>query len=137
MDESISYTTGAATSDSGSGLGGFLGYTIVLAIILASMWRLFTKAGKPGWAALIPFYNIFVLLEIVGRPVWWLVLMLIPFVNVVAAIILANDTSKAFGKGLGTTLLLIFLPFIGYPLLAFGDAVYVGPVAGSPTPVTV
>ena len=63
-------------------------------------WKVFTKAGQPGWAILIPFYNTYVLLKIVGRPGWWLVLMFIPLVNIVIAIIVAIDLAKSFGKSL-------------------------------------
>lgn len=108
-------------------------YVVLIAILIASMWRVYTKAGKPGWAAVIPFYNFIVELEIIGRPVWWLVLMFIPFVNVVVAVIIANDLSKSFGRGFGTTALLVILPFIGYPILAWGSATYIGPAAGNPT----
>lgn len=104
-------------------------YLAVVVLMLASMWKIFTKAGKPGWAAIVPIYNIIVLLEVVGRPVWWLVLMLIPFVNIVVAVIVTHDLSKAFGKGVGQTLLNIFLPFIGYPMLAWGNATYSKPAA--------
>lgn len=134
----MDYTTTSTTtsSDPMQTLAGLA----ILVLLLASLWKIFTKAGKPGWAAIIPFYNMIVLLQIVGRPVWWFVLLLIPFVNIVFSIIVAHDTSKSFGRGVGTTLLLIFLPFIGYPMLAFGSASYVGPSAGAgtvATPVTV
>jgi len=99
-------------------------YLVLVVLILAGMWKMFTKAEKPGWAAIIPIYSTIVLLEVVKRPVWWLVLLFIPFVNIVAAIIIMNDLSKAFGKGVGMTVLNIFLPFIGYPILGFGDAEY-------------
>lgn len=123
----MDYTTTTTTSSSDP-LQSMIGLA-VLVLVLASLWKIFTKAGKPGWAALIPFYNTIVILQIVGRPVWWFVLLLIPFVNIVFAIILAHDISKSFGRGVGTTLLLIFLPFIGYPMLAFGSASYVAPSA--------
>jgi hypothetical protein len=129
----MDYTT--TTSGSSDTLQNLFGLA-VLVVLIASLWKIFTKAGKPGWAALIPFYNMIVLLQIVGRPVWWFVLLLIPIVNIVFSIIVAHDTSKAFGRGIGTTLLLIFLPFIGYPMLAFGNATYVGPTAGTPQPAT-
>jgi hypothetical protein len=131
MDDSLYYTT-TTQADQGIGPVGMVIYLVVIVLMLVSLWKMFVKAGKPGWAAIVPIYNYIVLLEIVGRPIWWLVLLLIPFVNIIVAIIVANDTSKAFGKGVGTTLLLIFLPFIGYPMLAFGDAKYVGPVATKP-----
>jgi hypothetical protein len=100
---------------------------IVLAII--AMIKLFAKAGQPGWAAVVPFYNTFVMLKIVGRPGWWFVLMLIPIVNIVILVIVFVDLAKAFGKSGGFAALLILLPIVGMPILAFGDAVYRGPVA--------
>ncbi|MDC0271096.1 DUF5684 domain-containing protein, partial [Akkermansiaceae bacterium] len=90
------------------------------------IWKIFTKAGKPGWASIIPIYNVIVLLEIIGKPVWWIVLFLIPFVNIIISIITTNEVSKSFGRGAGTTVGLIFLPFIFYPVLAFGSAQYQG-----------
>lgn len=100
---------------------------IVTAILIVSQWIIYTKAGKPGWACLIPIYNIIVLLEIIGKPWWWLILMLIPFVNFIIAIWMTNLLSKSFGKGAGFTLGLLFLPVIFYPILAFSSAKYVGP----------
>jgi hypothetical protein len=91
------------------------------------MAKVFKKAGQPGWAAIIPIYNLYVILKIVGKPGWWLLLMLIPLVNVVFAIWTVNLLSKSFGKDVGFTLGLIFLSFIFWPILAFGDAKYQGP----------
>lgn len=126
-DSSMYYTT-TAQPDTGIGLGGLVLYLAVIVLMIASLWKVFVKAGKPGWAAIIPIYNTVVMLEIVGRPIWWVLLFFIPFVNVVFAVILLKDLSKAFGKGIGTTLLLLFLPFIGFPILGFGSASYRGPV---------
>lgn len=120
------YTTTSASADSGSGIFSTVLY---IALFSASLWKLFTKAVKPSWASLIPVYNLVVLVQIVGRPVWWIVLLFIPFVNIIATILLSNDLSKSFGRGSGTTLLLIFLPFIALPMLGFGSDKYVGPVA--------
>ena len=120
------------TNDYGSsgmqsmGTGIIVAYFAILILIIASMWKIFEKAGKPGWAAIIPIYNIIVLLEIVGKPVWWIILLLIPLVNFIFLIIITHRLSTSFGQGIGTTLLLIFLPFIGYPMLGFGSATYVG-----------
>lgn len=98
---------------------------IILVLYIASMWVIFTKAGKPGWAAIIPIYNIIVLLEIVGKPLWWIILVIIlPFIF---GIWMLNLLSKSFGKGVGFTIGLIFLGFIFFPILAFGDAKYNGP----------
>ena len=105
----------------------FFVYCAIFLLIIVSLWKIFTKAGKPGWAAIIPIYNAIVLLEIVGKPVWWILLLLIPFVNFFVGIYVMHLLSKAFGKDIVMTILLIFLPFIGYPMLAFGDATYGGP----------
>lgn len=93
-------------------------------IALVGLWKVYTKAGQPGWAAIIPIYNIIVFLRIVRRPIWWILLLLIPIVNVVTYIVIEYELAKSFGKGVGFTILLIFLPFIGYPILGFGDAKY-------------
>ena len=107
---------------------------IILAIAIVSIiaqWKIYEKAGKPGWAVLIPFYNIIVLLEIVGKPIWWLFLFLIPGVNLIFGIWTTNLLSKSFGKDEAFTVGLILLSFIFYPILGFGDAKYQGP-AGTP-----
>ena len=114
-----------------SGVVGSVVGIVVGLIGLIAMWKVFTKAGKPGWAVLIPVYNLFVLLEIVGRPVWWLILMLIPLVNFVIMFILAFDLAKSFGKGAGFALGLIFFNLIFFLILGFGSAQYVGPAAAS------
>ncbi|MGB9374599.1 MAG: DUF5684 domain-containing protein [Jiangellales bacterium] len=95
-----------------------------LVLILVAGWKMYVKAAQPGWVSIIPFLNLFGLLKIVHRPLWWFVLFIIPIVNIVALVIVMNDLSKAFGRGLGTTLLLIFLTPIGYLILGFGDDRY-------------
>jgi len=102
-------------------------YLAILILIIASFWKVFTKAGQPGWASIIPIYNIIVMLQIVGRPWWWLLLMLIPIVGLVIAIIVSIDMAKSFGKGAGFGIGLALLGFIFYPILGFGSAKYVGP----------
>ncbi|WP_028456721.1 DUF5684 domain-containing protein [Chitinilyticum litopenaei] len=99
-------------------------YLAILVGVFAGFWKTFTKAGKPGWAALIPIYNIIVLLEIVKKPLWWVVLFLIPIVGLVVAILVMIELAKKFGKGAGFGLGLAFLGFIFFPLLGFGDAQY-------------
>lgn len=122
------------------GTGVMIVYMLVMIAIavvsIIAMWKIFTKAGKPGWAAIIPVYNLVVLYQIVGmNPLLLLILvgMLIPFVNFVAAIaffvvnILANiKLAKAFGQGGGFAVGLIFLPFIFQLILAFGSSEYQG-----------
>ena len=108
---------------------GFLGPLLMLAVavfFLASLWKLFTKAGKPGWATLVPIYNVIVLLQIAGRPMWWFILLLIPFVNFFVALALMVDIAKSFGRGMGFGLGLMFLGFVFYPILGFGEAEYAG-----------
>ena len=102
-------------------------YIALIVLMIASQWKLYVKAGEPGWAAIIPIYNMIVLLKIIGKPTWWIVLMLIPVVNLIFAIWAVNLLAKSFGKDSGFTLGMIFLPFIFYPVLAFGDAQYLGP----------
>lgn len=97
---------------------------VIFAFYLYCSWKLFVKAGQPGWAAIIPIYNVYVMLKIVGKPGWWLLLFLIPFVNFVIAIIVMHNLSLRFGRGVGTTLGLIFLGFIFVPILALGSAKY-------------
>jgi len=98
-------------------------------VMIAALWKIFAKAGQPGWAAIIPIYNTVVLLQIVGRPIWWIVLLFIPLINLVIWIILALDLAKAFGQGAGFGVGLILLPFIFYLILGFGSATYQGRVA--------
>ena len=104
-------------------------YLVFAVVMIAAFWRVFTKAGEPGWACLIPIYNVIVMLKIVGRPWWWLVLMFIPFVNFVIAIVVAIDMARSFGKGVGFGIGLILLTPIFYMILGFGDARYQGPAA--------
>ena len=101
-----------------------LGLAILLII---ANWRIYEKAGKPGWASIIPIYSTIVLLDIVGKPVWWLLLMFIPVVNIVFAIWMTNLLSKSFGLDEGFTVGLILLPMIFYPVLGFGPYKYNGP----------
>lgn len=95
-------------------------------LLIVAMWKIFTKAGQPGWASIIPIYNIYVWCKIVGRPGWWVILMFIPFVNFIIAIILCIDLAKSFGKGAGFGIGIALLGFIFLPILAFGDAQYQG-----------
>ena len=110
-------------------------YAVVLLFMIAAMWKVFSKAGQPGWAVIIPIYNIYVLCKVAGRPGWWLLLMLIPLVNIVIAIILNIDIAKNFGKGVGFGIGLVFLPFIFYPILGFGSAQYQGGAGAGPSTI--
>lgn len=115
----------------GIGIAAVVGLSIfaialaVLSIIIN--WRIFEKAGRPGWECIIPIYNVIVFLRISGKPVWWFFMLLIPIVNIVFAIRALHSFSKSFGKDAGFTVGLIFLGLIFRAILAFGSAQYVGP----------
>ncbi len=109
-------------------------WCIIIVIEIAAMWKVFEKAGQPGWAAIIPIYNVIVLLQIAGKPIWWILLYFIPLVGLIIAIIVIHNISVNFGKGVGFTLGLIFLSPIFFPILAWGDAQYRPPGAGMPGP---
>jgi len=102
-------------------------FWICIAVIeIVGLWFMFVKAGEPGWAAIIPIYNYLIAIKIAGKPWWYLLLMLIPIVNLVFYIIILHGLSKNFGKGSGFTVGLFFLRFIFIPILGFGKSVYVG-----------
>lgn len=90
----------------------------------AGWWKIFVKVGKPGWAAIVPIYNLIVVLQITDRPVWWFVLFLLPVVNLVVGIIVWIELARRFGKSAAFALGLFFLSFIFAPILGFGDARY-------------
>ena len=97
---------------------------IFLVIILISYWKIFEKAGKPEWAAIVPFYNMFIMVEVAQKPTWWFAMMFVPFANIVFMIMIMNGVSKSFGKTEGFTVGLVLLPIIFFPILAFGSAKY-------------
>ena len=97
----------------------------ILFVFIASYWVIYTKAGEAGWKCLIPIYNLIVLLKIINKPVWWIILLLIPLVNIVIIIMINIALAKAFGKGTEFGVGLTLLAIIFAPLLAFGDAEYI------------
>jgi len=117
------------------GFFGFFGlvWLALIILVIVSNWKIYVKAGQPGWASIIPIYNILILLRIVGRPWWWIFLLFIPWVNIVFGIIVAYDLARRFGQGGWFTVGIVVLPIIFYPILAFGDYSYTAPLA--PTPV--
>lgn len=117
------------SSNNSAALIGDIVYLAVFVLYIAAQWAIFAKAGKPGWAAIIPIYSTIVLLQTVGRPLWWFIMLLIPFVNIIFGIIVLNDLSKSFGHKVGFTLGLLFLSIIFFPILGFGGSKYVGPAA--------
>jgi len=120
--------TDTAFATMAAGLMGFIYFFSLLVSILyiVSLWKIFAKAGKPGWASIVPIYNVIVMLEITGKPIWWIILLFIPVVNLVISIIVIVELANKFGKSGGFAVGLIFLPVIFYPILAFSDAKYIG-----------
>ncbi len=104
----------------------FIAIALSLMVIVAE-WMIYQKAGKPGWACIVPIYNTLVLLEIVGKPWWWLFLLMIPGINVIFFIWVLNLLSKSFGKDVGFTVGLILLSIVFFPILGFGSSKYIGP----------
>jgi uncharacterized membrane protein YhaH (DUF805 family) len=94
-------------------------------VMIAAMWRIFSKAGRPGWAAIIPIYNTIVLLDVAGKPWWWIILFFIPLVNFIVALVVIYELAQSFGYGLGMFLVLLFFSPIGILWLGFGPAEYV------------
>jgi Family of unknown function (DUF5684) len=132
VEYSSSYTSqGQAPSP----IAMIFGLLIALLLIVA-MWKVFTKDGQPGWASIIPIYNIYIWCKIVGRPAWWIILLFIPFVNFIIGIILSIDMAKSFGKGASFGIGLALLGFIFWPILGFGSAQYQGPSASQGVAVT-
>ena len=113
-------------------MGGFISTVIMLAImiaVIAGCWKVFVKAGEPGWACLVPIYSFLVLLRIIGRPWWWIFLAFIPVISLIL-LITPFDLAKRFDKGIGFGFGILFLGIIFIPILGFGDAEY------TPPPVT-
>lgn len=104
-------------------------YLAIIVVVLAGFWKMFEKAGQPGWGAIVPFYNMYLMCKIAGRPGWWLILLLIPYVNFIFWIIVLLDLAKSFGKGVGFAVGMILLGAIFIPILGFGSAEYEGPAA--------
>jgi len=112
---------------------GIIGAILVIAlfvVIIAGVWKTFVKAGQPGWASIVPIYNIYIMTKIAGKPGWWVLLFLIPLVNYVIIFIVMIEVAKNFGKGTGFGIGLALLGLIFWPILGFGDAQYQGAVAG-------
>jgi hypothetical protein len=118
------YTVTDSTQSTFSPVFGVV-YLAIIVFAVVVVWKLYKKAGRPGWASIVPFYNTWVLCEIAGRPGWWMFLELVPIVNIVVTIIIAMDLAKKFGKSsaFGVVGLWLF-SLIGYAILAFGDAKY-------------
>ncbi len=100
-------------------------FFVLILFFVICHWKIFTKAGQAGWKCLIPFYNIYIQLQITKQPVIWMFFFFIPFINIYFGVKHVHGLSKAFGKDVGFTIGLLLLPFIFIPLLALGSAEYV------------
>lgn len=120
-------TTPTASASGGGLLFLLLIYLVIIVVAVIALWKVFVKAGQPGWAAIIPFYNIYILLKVAGRPGWWLILFLIPFANIIVGLFVAIDIANNFGKSpvFGVIGLWLF-SIIGYLILGFDDSKYIG-----------
>jgi hypothetical protein len=132
----VEYSSSASSQGQAPGPLFWIFWLAFTILMIAACWKIFTKAGQPGWAAIIPIYNWYIFCKIVGRPGWWVILLLIPFVNFIVGIILCIDLAKSFGKGVGFGIGLILLGIIFFPILGFGSAQYQGPAAGGSAPRT-
>jgi uncharacterized membrane protein YhaH (DUF805 family) len=113
--------------DSSGNMGTAWGLITIAAVLLSivAFWRVFEKAGRPGWASIIPLYNIYILLKVAKRPGWWVILYFIPVVNLITSIVVAIDCAKAFGKSKAFGFFGLWLfSIIGFMILGFGDAKY-------------
>ncbi len=111
--------------------GSAIGYIVPLAVavfIIAAWWTVFTKAGQPGWGAIIPIYNVYLMCKVGGKPGWWVILFFIPLVNIVMAFVVMIGVAKNFGKGAGFGVGIVLLQVIFVPILGFGSATYQKPL---------
>ncbi|HEX5394938.1 MAG TPA: DUF5684 domain-containing protein [Candidatus Saccharimonadales bacterium] len=106
-------------------------YLAFIVIYIVGLWKVFEKAGEAGWKSIIPIWNTIVELRIVGYSPWYLLVFLIPLVNIVFAIVVAYKLAKSFGYGAGMTIL-EFVFGIGILIMGFGDAKYIGPGGEKP-----
>lgn len=121
----INYNVNGAGSS--GGLGAIVFGLAITVVLIVSMWKLFEKAGKPGWGCLIPFYGHYCLFDMAFGNGWLFLLMFLPIVNFVIIIMLFFKLAKAFGKGIGFGFGLLFLSIVFLPILGLGDAEYNGP----------
>lgn len=134
MESELYYTTSTSGVDSAAAAGAYglvtLFYLALIVLVVASLWKLFVKAGKPGWAAIVPIYNYVVMLQIIGRPIWWLlIIFFVPIFGWWLGIVAIIDFAKSYGKSTGFGIFMVFLPYIALPMLAFGKSQYTGPIA--------
>ena len=101
-----------------------LAWLAIVIVVIAGIWKTFEKAGQPGWAAIIPIYNLYIMLKIAGKSGWWLLAFLIPILNIIMIFVVYIEIAKRFGQSTGFGIGLALLGFIFWPILGFGDAQY-------------
>lgn len=101
-------------------------YLAVAIVMLVAMWKVLAKAGQPGWACIVPIFNIYIMLKVADKPIWWILLFFVPIANIVVAFLMMIGIAEKFGKGAGFGVGLTLLGFIFFPILAFTDATYQG-----------
>lgn len=116
----ISNTTGLLGMIAAFGLFFWLLSMVVCILMIVSLWKIFKKAGKPGWASIVPIYNVYIMCEIAEKQWWYILLLCIPFVNIYATVVLYNGIAKKFGKSGGFVVGMVLLPIVFFPMLAFG-----------------
>lgn len=116
----VSTTSGLTGAIAAMGLFFWLLSMALGVLMIISLWKIFKKAGKPGWASIVPIYNIYIMCEIAEKEWWYILLLCVPFVNIYAMIVLYNGMAKRFGKGGGFVVGMILLPVVFFPMLAFG-----------------
>jgi hypothetical protein len=127
LDTQPDYNGAATAGGIIGGIVGFLVWLVVIVIIFASLWKIAVKAGRQGWEGIVPVYNLWVMAEIAGKPGWMGLLLFVPCLNIIFGIIILIALAQSFGKSAAYGLGLFFLGIIFFPMLAFGDARYVGP----------
>ena len=89
---------------------------------VVGLYKIYEKAGYPGWYILIPFYNFYIWLKIIKKPLWWYIFLLIPFINVFTVLLMIVEIVKCFGKfGLGAQALSVLFPYVYLPYLGFSQ----------------
>ena len=99
---------------------------VISILIILGQWKAFKKANKPGWAAIVPIYNYIVMLEIAELPLWYLALYFIPIANIYAQVMTYIEFAKKYGESAGFAIGMMFLPYVFFPLLGFGNYKYTG-----------
>lgn len=137
LDETMTYQSEYSTVSTDPVVGTVFGlvYLIFVVFAIACVWKIFVKAGEAGWKSIVPFLSSYVLVKIAGKPGWWFLLFFIPVANIVVMLLVSLGLAEKFGKSSAFGVLGLFIfSFVGYPMLAFGDATYHGNIDAPPQP---